>query len=422
MRTLIAALAFALACALIAGCGGGGGGVVTSNGGGGQQIANPGANAATLVVDAGPVGVADVDTPFVTLTICVPGTSTCQTIDHIEVDTQSSGLRILAQALTISLPQANDSASGQPLAECMQFVDGNSWGVVATADMQVAGESATSLPVQVIGDPSIQGESGFPAVPTGCSSNVTMEDTVSAFGANGLLGVSPFVHDCGSACAQTSQYDIYYTCPSAGSCVPALAPLSEQVLNPVPEFPTDNNGVIVEMPAVPVDGAVSAAGVLVFGIGTEGNNGMAGATVLTADPSTGYAATQFNGTSLNAYFDTGSNAYYFADSSIPTCASSTSAPGFFCPTSPVNLTATNSGVVANTGQSNGITSTVTFQIGNAVSLITNNPTYNAFDNLGAPNSDTTTFDFGMPFFFGRNVYIAINGANTPGGMGPYYAY
>jgi hypothetical protein len=33
-----------------------------------------------------------------------------------------------------------------------------------------------------------------------------------------------------------------------------------------------------------------------------------------------------------------------------------------------------------------------------------------------------TFDFGLPFFFGRNVYTAIEGKSTPGGTGPFTAY
>ncbi len=428
MRKLIAAVVVTWVPLLLSGCGGGGGGsgVIGGGGGGqGQQIANPGPNVATLVVDAGPAGTSDVDMPFVTVTICVPGTSTCQTIDHVEVDTQSSGLRILGQALTISLPQEPDSASGQPLAECMQFADGNSWGPVATADVQIASETASSLPVQVIGDPSIAGESSYPAIPAHCSSNVTMEDSISQFGANGILGVSPFVHDCGSACAASAQYDLYYTCPSSSTCSSSLAAVSEQVLNPVAEFQTDNNGVIVELPSVPTAGAVSAAGSLVFGIGTEGNNGLAGATVLTAD-SSGSVSTQYNGATLAAVFDTGSNAYYFADSSIPTCSSTSSAPNFYCPNSTLSLSATNSGVDPTTGQPNGVTSTVSFLVGNADSLLTANPTFYAYDDLGAPATAIPNappeLDFGLPFFFGRNVYVAINGANTPGGLGPYYAY
>ncbi|MGH8297151.1 MAG: DUF3443 family protein, partial [Steroidobacteraceae bacterium] len=60
-----------------------------------------------------------------------------------------------------------------------------------------------------------------------------------------------------------------------------------------------------------------------------------------------------------------------------------------------------------------------------------------FDDLGAssgPQSSncasqstasqdfTCAFDFGFPFFLGRNVYIAFAGANTADGMGPYFAY
>jgi hypothetical protein len=32
------------------------------------------------------------------------------------------------------------------------------------------------------------------------------------------------------------------------------------------------------------------------------------------------------------------------------------------------------------------------------------------------------FDWGLPFFFGRNVFVAIQGQSTPGGTAPYWAY
>jgi len=42
-------------------------------------------------------------------------------------------------------------------------------------------------------------------------------------------------------------------------------------------------------------------------------------------------------------------------------------------------------------------------------------------NVGA--SDTVReFDFGLPFFFGRTVWTAIGGANTPLGPGPFWAF
>jgi len=40
--------------------------------------------------------------------------------------------------------------------------------------------------------------------------------------------------------------------------------------------------------------------------------------------------------------------------------------------------------------------------------------------LGGPNPGT--FDWGLPFFYGLNVYTAIEGQNTPAGTGPYVAY
>ena len=52
-------------------------------------------------------------------------------------------------------------------------------------------------------------------------------------------------------------------------------------------------------------------------------------------------------------------------------------------------------------------------------VLFNSPNY-AFSNLGGPNAGA--FDWGLPFFFGRNVYTAIELQTTPGGTGPYFAY
>jgi hypothetical protein len=40
--------------------------------------------------------------------------------------------------------------------------------------------------------------------------------------------------------------------------------------------------------------------------------------------------------------------------------------------------------------------------------------------VGGPNPGA--FDWGLPFFFGRQVFTAIEGASTPGGSGPYFAF
>jgi hypothetical protein len=71
---------------------------------------------------------------------------------------------------------------------------------------------------------------------------------------------------------------------------------------------------------------------------------------------------------------------------------------------------------------NSANATVDFSVANADSLFDSNPTGVAFVNLAAPNSLSDSFDFGLPFFYGRNVFTAIAGQSTPGGDGPYVAF
>jgi hypothetical protein len=80
----------------------------------------------------------------------------------------------------------------------------------------------------------------------------------------------------------------------------------------------------------------------------------------------------------------------------------------------VNFTVTNTGT-------NSATANLTFTVGNADSL-TSNLNNAAVNDLAGPNASPLQFDFGLPFFFGRNVYTAIVGKSTPGGTGPYMAY
>lgn len=444
---------------VLGGCGGGGGssspGSSKSGGNGGGGSGPSGANVVTMTINDGPNGPSspDADTPFITITVCAPGSSSnCQQISNIEVDTGSYGLRIISSVVSSSLlgSLTQDYASNnQPLVECTEFVDGVSWGPVMQADVQIGGESADNVPIQVIGD------SSFPdsEIPSVCLSNGSPEDTVMQFGANGIIGVGPFAQDCGSGCTLSNsayaQSPTYFACPSGGTSASACAATTPtvQVTNPVADFTStgDDNGVIVELPSIAdPDGAATATGSLVFGIGTESNNGLGSATVFSGNDY-GDITTTFNGNNLQySYLDTGSNAYYFdaskSDSStLPDCPSSggsgSSGSGFtsswLCPTSEQTINLTNSG-------QNGTTSNFSIKIYNADTLFNeDNGTYTAFDDLGADTGSQTTFcnnsqlttangdcyfDLGLPFFFGRNVYIAIGGSNTPGGEGPYFAY
>jgi hypothetical protein len=242
--------------------------------------------------------------------------------------------------------------------------------------------------------------------------------------ANGILGVGIFQTDCGDSCAQCTaqggcnpQNDLYYSCnASSNVCNLTTVAVTAQTRNPVVSFTTDNNGVILQLPTIAATGVASATGSLIFGIGTQSNNGLGSATVLTLN-NVGRLTTVFNGQTLsNSFIDSGSNAFFFADSSLATCSGGAE---FYCPPSTTNLTATNQG-------QNGTTSAVSFQIADLNAL---SASFFAFDDVGgvaATSTGTSTlnndFDFGLPFFFGRSVFVAIDGASINGTAGPFYAY
>ena len=400
----VRAIAAILACFVLLltfGCGGSGSKTNTNT----NTIVTSGSNVQPITVGSGPTG-NYTNGAFTSVTVCVPATTTCQTIDGVLVDTGSSGLRLLSSALTISLPQQK-AGDGNPVVECLPFVSGYTWGPVQTADIQISGEKASAVPIQVMSD------TDFP-VPGACADRGSSEDTLSALGANGLLGVGNFAQDCGGACVATGagNPELYYECPASG-CVVTGESLAQQVQNPVALFATDNNGVILELPAVTGPEA-SISGSLIFGIGTQSNNGLSGATVYTVD-SDGNFTTSYKSQPYNqSFLDSGSNGLYFLTSSasgIPVCPD---AAFFYCPSSTQNLSATNQGA-------NGASGQVSFSVASADNLFNDNPSAFVFVNLGGPNS-LPGFDWGLPFFFGRNVYTAIEGMSTPGGNGPYWAY
>jgi hypothetical protein len=396
-------------CLAAISCGGGGGG-------GGFSGTSPpppsGNNVASVVVDQGPANLtnASVNALFTSVTVCVPGSTTsCQTIDHIQVDTGSYGLRLLAPVLTITLPV--EMLNGNSLVECTQFADGYSWGPVATADMQIAGETAKSLPVQVIGDPR------FTTIPANCSSTGTgmgmAEDTVSAFGANGILGIGPFEFGC-LGCDTNAANGIYYACGT--TCVETMVPTTMQEPNPVTRFAADNNGSIIDLPAVAANGAVTLTGSLIFGIDTQSNNQSGTQTVLNVDGRAELVMTFLGQTLANSFIDSGSNAIFFADSNITTCT--TTDTDFYCPGSTQMLQ------VSIQGANGVMVNNLTFGVGNAQTMLNTNPNFNVFPQLAGtlPAGLSGAFDYGLPFFYGKRVAVAVEGDKTSVGTGPYIAF
>ncbi|MEX3952440.1 DUF3443 family protein [Paraburkholderia sp. EG287B] len=414
---MLAAFGLAAAVALVAGCGGGGGSgnssASTSTGSGGTG----GTSNTTVLAAGGPVSSLPAtlasnqvavtvaagyknapNIPTVSVTVCVHSTNICQTIDNVQVDTGSSGLRLTLDALNSQMQSALpvETVSGESVAECFGFADGNAWGSVRTADVTIGSETASSVPIHITGDLPQTAASG---TNNKCAIG-SLNDTSSSIAAHGILGIGPAKYDCGSGCAPTSN-GVYYGCTGSGSsasCTDLGVVVASQVTNPVRMFPTDNTGVILNMPAVTSSGSTSATGFLTFGIGTESNNAAptSGIQKLTTDHYGNVQSASLSGTNVSgAFFDTGSNGLFFPDSTLVSTLC-TRAIGFYCPASTVSRTPSVTGF-------NGISVSAGLSIANAVSLFEDGGF--AYGNVGGGGLTGTSFDFGMPFFYGRTVYV-----------------
>ncbi len=402
-RMVLLLVLLGLAC----GCGGGGSG--DDSGGGGTPVSannpvpfTPGNNVVPVTVNGSLCSAGSYpNKPCVAVTVCTPGTSDCRTVTDILLDTASYGIRIFSQVLDIPLtPVASGSGS---LGECVHFGDGSSrWGPVQMADVILGGEPAVRVPIQVI-------DSTFGALPSACQ-NADRSPDDARF--NGILGIGPLAHDCGPVCA-SSAAGMYYSC-SGSACTAVPVPLASQVQNPVALLPYDNNGVMVQLPAVSADGSPFVEGSLLLGVGTQQNNTPAVVTTFGLDQQ-GNFITSFNGTSYQSFIDTGSNGLFFPSPSstdLPNCASPNSV--WFCPpyASPF------SGIATQEGATGAPTNQVPFQIRNFTSLLASSN--RVFPDIGG--SLGGDFDWGLPFYLGRNVYIGIAGSASSLGSGPYFAY
>ncbi|MGA9667522.1 MAG: DUF3443 family protein [Gallionella sp.] len=418
-----------MASVLVASCSGGGSLGTASNAGSvsGTLIPPPTATGNTLAVavDAGPVpNVSQINVAYVSVTVCppytTPGTVACQTIDHVALDTGSSGLRLLSSMLysNLNLPAVTDT-SGEAIGECVPFVVGTTWGSVRYADIYLGGEVARNVPIQDIGD---QPGGGRLDIPPDCASYGNIQDTQSQLGSNGILGVGLFQNDC-DACLSEIIAAAYYTC-TTGSCANSTVSSAQVVQNPVALFAQDNNGVQIDLPAVSSAGDTILNGALIFGIGTEANNQLGSATVYTIDTNVndlttyGDFTTTYKGTALPGYIDSGSNALFFNDSTITLCSPNNPNDPWYCPPSTMTLTATNSSYGSSSGV---VVSTPTPTIVNADNLFTNASVLAG--NIGGW-AGSPVFAWGLPFFFGRPVFTAIQGVTPPAGVpaGPYFAY
>ena len=327
-----------------------------------------------------------VNTPVVTLTICVPNSSTCEDVPNILLDYGSTGLR-LSHTLAIAGELPQEQVNGQGLFECYLFVSGYNFGPVVTAQITL-GTSSVTVPVQI--------SNSSLSAPSSCSSGIISSPFQPTY--NGILGVL------------FPQYDIASAYYYEGNSGPLTPPQSDEVQNPVYLLGSpNNNGVLLSgLPAVPPDGAPNVTGTLTFGI-SGGGSYTTLETYSSITPngckSYGNLCASYNGnSSLTAFLDTGSNGFFIDNPSIPQCTGNLS--GFFCG-SASSQSATLTGATGSYSLNFSIVSAQTlFSTGN-----------NDFSTLGGFASGT--FDAGFSaFLLGHPIGIrwdsTCNNATGPG--------
>lgn len=415
---------------------------------------NTGSNTAQVSVGFGPNG--NTSNPetnyynniYTSVTVCEPGTTTCQTIDNVLVDTGSVGLRLLATQLTdVSLKSV--TIGGEVLNECLEFGSLDyTWGPVAMATVAIGGETASQVPTASGGTVNagipIQIISNTSSVPTGAEctqNNGSNVNTTALLGSNGILGIGNFAQDCVEGgtnyCTSDSTDELYITC-SNSSCAYASVPVEDQVWNPVAAFSSsDTNGVQITLPSIAATGAAnsSVAGTLTFGIGTQSNNAIPSTSnVYQLDEYGYFGSATFNNVSYTSsnsggtFFDTGSNALYVSDattlqsalgSGVSDCTYNNTDIDYYCPSSTLTVPLTVAGI-------NGTSTTVDLSIANSLSLFsTGNSTFNNLGSeSGGTGASTDTWDLGLPFFFGKTIFIGIAGTSVGGvtSTDGYYAF
>lgn len=371
-------------------------------------------NLMRVSVDSGLSG-NSINQMFTTVIICsIEIDSQCQTIDHIIIDTGSTGLRLLSSAISPNIKLTSQvDIENLPLFNCVQFLDGSyAWGPVKISNVFFGEKKAINVPLQVIGDQN------YSDLDSQCSYYGTLNEinSVTSLGGNGILGLSVFKEDCGKACNTNEFNGIYFKCINATcSAVMETAVRQDlQIKNPITLFTLDNNGFVIDLPPARENGQLSLNGNVIFGIDTQSNNLSKYNSVLTTD-SYGYISTLFAGNTLRySFIDTGSNGLYFDYNEIRTCADGRVGPSFYCPDGLTSLSAILVGA-------NGVSSPISFTVANA-SLLIGDALFSVLPALAGSIGNTDVFVWGLPFFYGRQVFIGLEEEVSDLGIGPLFAF
>jgi hypothetical protein len=349
-----------------------------------------------------PITVGATNKFLVSLTVCVPDSNVCQTVDKIMVDTGSIGLRIHASVLAALQGQLPTSQqSGQVIAQCATFGNFYTWGSFRTADVTFGARKASALPFQVYDDPALPEVSA-----TSCGAQVggLLHALPAAVQFNGVLGIRG---------ARLDRLGSYLTCQTSGSNCTATELSDSQLLpNPVIALPQDSNGYQIVMPSIPDGGSAQVSGALILGLNTQSNNSfpqtVGNAPQMLALDSQQRFALYLDGVSYGALMDSGTSINTLPTVNAPTCGAS--APLGYCPSStvmqPIQLAAASKPSVVF-GTSLSIENWLTL-------LATNLPTIN---NIASKTPSTVMANgvqaiLGAPFFYGRRISIGISGQSV----------
>ncbi|MEX3825335.1 DUF3443 family protein, partial [Paraburkholderia sp. BR14262] len=140
---LVAPLALFSLCAALTACGGGDAGTASASTGAAEPASAPTASSApstagtsrtipqsttpnVVAVTVGPTPTSTRNMLMTSVTVCVPGTADCASVDNVQVDTGSQGLCLLASALPagFSLPPVPAGAGVDVAGECAVFGTG----------------------------------------------------------------------------------------------------------------------------------------------------------------------------------------------------------------------------------------------------------------------------------------------------------
>ena len=371
------------------------------------------ANVAPMVVDGfpciagGKTGANNApQVPYISVKICSPvNPSICQIIDHVEVDTGSSGLRIAYTALSPKLRLLKGAlptvspALGATLTECETYVSSFVYGPIVRADVFIAGEKAANTKLQIFGHPSYK-------IPNDCKQQGGLDlHTPETFGANGLIGVSFRVKD---------DYAMYYNCRTSNPalCVPNQT--FPGIPNTVTQFSKDNNGVVLSLPTLPTpDSPSPVTGTLKFGVSTQSNNTPGANTLALVNDGTpsdrsGTFDAKVGSAWYMGYIDSGTDVVYFFDdlnSALKACPRNGPYAGLYCPATPQNLIFD----LADTGTKKP-KGYINYTVADASKVLDSSSI--AYTNIGGVSSPSTNLDsamaFGLSVFFGNNMYFLFN--------------